>query len=149
MKNMKRRVELRNYYFERIEIKLPPFPAKGGEVIIQRAAGKYTTYLNRKRKNWIAFKWLLDISPKNKQKKKMYSTIVTIVGIFEVTDASVSSPQKRVALVRRVAPDMLLEVIKQNLDRIYFHSAVKNGTFPAIETKAIKSKKVSARRILS
>lgn len=135
------KVKLREYYFERVNLKLPEFPSSGGIFSLHNAKGKYTTYTNPKKENLIAYRWILELNSMKKSRKSAeFGLLISVVGIFEVSNAS-KTVRERINLVREYAPKALYEVIKINMEKIFFHALVKRFEFPALGFKKVKNKK--------
>jgi|WetSurMetagenome_2_1015567.scaffolds.fasta_scaffold481443_1 preprotein translocase subunit SecB len=137
---MKKSLKLKEFIFERIDIALPTFPGKKGVIVIPTIGGKATIYMHKQRKNFVAFRWTINIKSKKIKDKSEFNVFVSIVGIFE---SSCSTEKDKCKEVEINGPPILYEIIKDNLEKIISNSLIKMKTLPPINFKKIKKRVIS------
>jgi preprotein translocase subunit SecB len=137
---MKKSLKLKEYFFERINIALPTFPGTKGRFSIPKIGGKASVYMHRQRKNFVAFRWTININSKKINAKSEFKIFVSIMGIFE---SSYSTEREKCREVEKNAPSILYEIVKDYLDKIIGNSLVKMKTLPTINFKRIKQRVIS------
>jgi preprotein translocase subunit SecB len=137
---MKKSLKLNEFFFERIDIRLPAFPGTKGKYFIPKISGDASTYLHKQRKNIVAFRWTLDIRSKKIKGQPDLKIFVSIVGVFE---SSYSTDKEKCREVEKEAPSILYEIVKIHLEKVIANSMVKMKTLPPINFRKIKLRNVS------
>lgn len=132
---MKNTFKLNEFFFERINISLPTFPGTKGKFFIPKIGGNATIYMHKQRKNFVAFRWTLDIKSKKSKGQPAIRIFVSIVGIFE---SSYNTQKEKCKEAENNAPSILYEIVKNHLDKVMANSMIKLKTLPPINFKKIK-----------
>ena len=128
---MKKPIDLKEHFFEKLEVTLPSFPGRGKSINIDSVSGKHVIYFHKKQPNKVALRWILNIHPKRAKAPLTFRISVSIVGVFEI--ASNKTKKEAAKLVIKTGPSVLYEIVKTTIDRILFRSLVKPPQLPSIK----------------
>lgn len=133
---MKKPIRLKEYIFEKFEVRLGKFPGTDAKIYIDYGEGKREVLFHKEKRNWAALRWAVSIGPKKKRRELDLSVSVSIVGIFEVSaDATHDEVSK---LLEKEGPPILYEKIRAHAKPILIHSMFTNPELPAISFKRRK-----------
>lgn len=121
-------LKLTRYFFEKISIVFPPFPLK--EKLKDEKArfqADTTIYLSKKNPDRVAVKLNVLILPVNKRSKQPQIQFeASIIGIFKNLDKT----KKIRFLAKKIAPQILYEILLEHSFKIINHSIVKDTSIP-------------------
>ena len=140
---MKKPIDLKEHFFEKLEVILPSFPGLVGKPInIDSVSGKHVIYFHKKEPSKVALRWILSIHPKTVKARLAFRVSVSIVGVFEV--ASSKTKKDAAKLVIKAGPPLLYEIVKSTIDRILFRSLLKPPQLPSIKFGKANKKRLAA-----
>ena len=134
------RVKLLKYFFESVRIEFPKFPGTDGKVAMRRTLWEYTMFANASRKNLFAYKLNVTLLT-DKKGEKDFKVSFALTGIFDV-EGGMSTKSRVIEFTRNIAPNMLRDILKSNLDGILSHALFKKRIqIPSPTPKDVKKAK--------
>lgn len=131
---MKKQIELREYFFEKIELALPSFPGQGKPIRVDSISRKYTVFFNKKKSDRVALRWILEFHSKRQGKaKSSFALFVSIIGIFRVPSSNTKKVNAH--LVITSGCPLMYETVKSEIERFLLHSLLKPAKLPVITFK--------------
>lgn len=139
---MNQQLNLKKYFFEEINIKLPKFPiSKERTFIMPNFVGYGEIYHHRRDKDQFALRWIFETSPRSKNKKKhdLFELKATLVGIFKLGQNKLTMNQKEKYITGK-APKIFYEIVKQSILDICKNSLIEGFRFPDLKSKSTPKK---------